>query len=188
MSFPEFYAALKASNPIWWDSLKVSFPHRDYDGLAKQCWSWLLSCNRLPPKTEDDWKNLRASYQKFLVFAPEIHTVQTGQKWEEPKKEEEPVKGEKMQAYIDQILGIIAKSPTLNYRPRLTEKEKAEEGGFRPKGEKYAPYPTDTPEQVRAKEMHIAWIKHCYDPKTGEPNENWIEEKEFNRLYDNNLI
>lgn len=188
MTFPEFYAALKSSNPIWWDSLKVSFPHRDYDGLAKQCWSWLLSCNRLPPKNDDDWKNLRASYQKFLLFAPEVHTVQTGQTWEEPNREEEPVKGDRMQKYIDEILDIIKKSPTLNYRPRLTEKEKAEEGGFRPKGEKFEPYPTDTPEQVYKKDRHIAWIKHCFDPVTKEPNESWMEEMEFNKLYDEGLI
>lgn len=182
MQFPEFYAALKSSNPIWWDSLKVSFPHRDYDGLAKQCWSWLLSCDRLPPKSDDDWKNLRASYQKFLLFAPEVHTVQTGQTWEEPKKEEAPpLTGEARLARLKEWEKELMKIG----HPERVKGNKVFHVAQQIKKIEYHPL---TGRQIYERDRHIEYLRTCYNSVTKEPNESWMEEREFNKLYDEGLI
>lgn len=52
-------------------------------------------------------------------------------------------------------------------------------------GEKYTPI---SQEALHDKDKHFAYLQYCYDSKTAKPNENWMPEEEFNRLYDEGLI
>jgi len=45
-----------------------------------------------------------------------------------------------------------------------------------PKGEYCPPAPI---EYLNSHDLHLQWIKECFDAKTGKPNDHWMPEKEW---------
>jgi hypothetical protein len=74
---------------------------------------------------------------------------------------------------------IIKNSEGFKKGPSLTESEIETEGQEDPPKPKYV-RPND--EYVISRLLHIEWIRECFDPLTGKPNDNWISEEEFLRL------
>lgn len=69
----------------------------------------------------------------------------------------------------------------VNIKPVLpmSDKQVREEGRERPKGIQYVPPAIS---ELRKRELHFQWLSECHDPRTGEPNENYLPEKDWREL------
>lgn len=75
--------------------------------------------------------------------------------------------------YLNQIRNIEIKT----VRP-MTGDEIRREGKEKPVGIKYK----SDPEYAIMHEVRIKWMRHCFDARTGKPNENYVSFEEFQKL------
>lgn len=182
-TFEQFYEKLTA-HEIWFDQIKMRFYRRNLQDVARECYLFLLaSGNRWAAQ---DYEDFRRCYLNFLKNAKDQQQGPQLQQ-SEPKKEEskEPiVTGEARKKYIDQWLESVSKAESFQSGAfKLTHKQIADEGGWLPK--KPAPYPSCSLSEVRARLLHLEYIKLNYDPRTKEPAIDWIEEEDWlNNLTD----
>lgn len=179
--FNAFYAKLK-ENDIWFDQLPLAYPNRDMVGTARKYHAWLLGME----SKFDNWPQIRVVYQKFLWQAGEIDQTPKYEKLQPVNVDNAiPKDDPRFMEYTNKLLEIIKNTP--KWQKPVPVHDAEVEGAERLKPHA-ALYTSTTAEQVKAKERHLAYIKACYDPLTGEKNKNWIPEHEFNKLYDAGLI
>lgn len=122
---------------------------------------------------------------KILPDKPKVDWISKAlekQKVEEKAKEAPPVSWEKRAEYLQQIQEILKESKMMSSVPRVGLKEAAEQGGWLPP--KSAPYPTTSARELYVRQRHFAYIGHCYDARTAQRFPTWMEEEEFNKMYD----
>ena len=175
--FTTWFAELKASNPIWWDALPLAYPKKDYVQLAKECYVHLLSNCQAIIKNKD-WERMRNTYQKFLLYGKERVDVEKLPEVEPVVIHPKALTGEQRLAKLKEWEQQIKEAKVVNAVPRMSYAEEAELCGVRRPKDK--PYPATTVEELRIKERHLAYVKYCYEPMTGQPNSNWMPEEEFN--------
>lgn len=111
-------------------------------------------------------------------------------KIEEQKKEAEnewkPASPEHVDKCVAEFDAMMKQSTMVNAFPRIGYKQAVEEGGWLPPKPK--PYPMTTEEEAYARQRHIEYIKANYEPRTGAKLPEWIEEDEWNKLYDEGLL
>lgn len=105
---------------------------------------------------------------------------------EAEEKEWVPASDEHVAKCVAEFDEMMKNSTMLNHFPRVGYKQSVEEGGWLPKKE--APYPATSKEEAYIRDRHFEYVKANYEPRTGEPLPGWIEEKEWNLLYDNHLL
>lgn len=101
-------------------------------------------------------------------------------------EEWKPVSEEERGQWLEKWKESIAHLQTVNAVPRIGYKQSIEEGGWLPP--KQAPYPCTTKEEAYVRDRHFQYIRHNYEPKTGEKLPGWIPEDEWNIQYDNDMI
>ena len=127
----------------------------------------------LPDKVKVDWTKKAKEELDAKIEAEKV-------------KEEPPLTGEARAQKLKEWEAIVKGSTMLNSMPKPSYKELAEEGGVLPP--KPAPYPCTSKEEVYIRERHFEYVRNNYEPRTGQPLPNWIDEKEWNLLYDNKMI
>lgn len=183
MTFPEWFTELK-NNPIWWDSIQLRYGKKDLPGIANDCYIWLLTQpQRLARK---DFNDFRVAYQKFLMYAKDKEDVQKLPEAEPVVIHPQALTGEARLRKLQEFERLLKSMPALKPVGGLTAKERAENTGWRiPEEPKY---PATTIQEAYIRNRHLEYVKANYEPNTGVKLSTWIEEEEFNRLYDENLI
>lgn len=178
--FSNFFSALKKDSPIWFDSLPMIYPNKDIPMAIKKVWLTLHGEGKM--KAPIDWVYARNLIQKTLT-------------WQEPKNNEVYVEAKPVLDHPDALTGEARAKRIAEYLDAIAKVGQPE----RVKGNKIfhvaqqiqkpdVVYHPPSKKEVYEKDRHLAWIRHCFDPKTAEANENWISENEFDQLYDNGLI
>lgn len=92
-----------------------------------------------------------------------------------------PVKPVKSDSEIDWLKrwGESNDSIKIQKVPPLTDKDIWREGQVEPKRQ---PYPITSKNELIARELHFQWLSECHDPRTREPNENYLPEKDWLKL------
>lgn len=179
--FNAFYAKLK-ENDIWFDQLPLTYRNRDFVGVARQLFTWLLA----QEKSFDDWKQIRGWYQKFLWQAGEVDQTPKYDKLVPVNTDDAiPIDDPRFMEYTNKILDIIKNTP--KWQKPVPVLNADEEGAERLKPHAVL-YTSTSPEEARIKERHLAYVRYCYDAITGQKNENWIPEDEFNTQFDAGLL
>lgn len=169
--FNNFYTALQESNPIWWDGLPLVFPNKDIKEAVKKSWITLHAEGKL--KSNIDWKECRNLVNKTLTWQEQKNS----EGFEKAKPVEihpDALTGEARETKIKEFLEVLAKvgQPEKVHGSRVFHVAQQ----IQSKGGKYTPPPDEYAEQ---REKHLEWVRCCFDPKTGKPNENWIPENEW---------
>ena len=81
-----------------------------------------------------------------------------------------------MKEIIDNSDGPVTKSP------RMTEKEVRQEGAETAPKLNHPLHRPSTMEEAVVYEMHLQWIKECFDLISGKPNANYLSESEWLKL------
>ena len=179
--FNAFYTKLK-ENDIWFDQLPLTYRNRDYTGIARQLFVWMLG----QKKSFDNWEQIRGWYQKFLWQAGEIDQTPKYEKLVPVNVDNAiPKDDPRYMEYTNKWLEIIKNTP--KWQKPVPVLNADEEGAERLKPHGIL-YTSTSPEEAKAKERHLAYVKYCYDPISGEPNSNHMPEDEFNIQYNNGLI
>lgn len=181
MTFPDFYTKLK-ENDIWFDQLPLTYRNRDFPNVARQLFTWMLA----QEKSFDDWKQIRGWYQKFLWQAGEVDQTPKYEKLVPVNVDNAiPKDDPRYMEYTNKLLEIIKNTP--KWQKPVPVFNPDEEGAERLKPHAIL-YTSTTPEESKAKERHLAYVKYCFDPVTGKPNSNYMGEDEFNKLFDEGLL
>lgn len=101
------------------------------------------------------------------------------------KKEEpewKPASPEHVDKCVAEFDAMMKNSTMINGMPRISYKQRVEEGDWIPK--KDATYPATSAMEVYIRERHVEYIKTCYDARTAQKLPTWMEEDEFNFIYD----
>jgi hypothetical protein len=137
--FETFYNDL-TSDEIWFESIKMTHPHKDYPLAAKQIYTSYLADKFIP-----DMKEVRKHLNNKLIYQlPKKERLETN--YQHEKKEDDfsnPLTDEQkkevdkwLNAYLEEIRTIEMKSI-----PKISHKEAVEEGQWLPK--KKEPYRPD---------------------------------------------
>lgn len=189
MLFEDWYKEL-TSDEIWFQQAGMNHKPETFSDVARQIWvnglaegdSWKL----IPMK-----EHRRHLFNKLSKLPPD----RVKKKWwvkEEDKKEAEPKhqpvprESAKYMEYTNKILEEIAKSKTVNYYPRKSYSEQAEEENVRRPKDK--PYPGTTAAEAYVRARHLEYVKRNYELYTAAKLPGWIPEEEFNIQYDNGLV
>jgi hypothetical protein len=188
--FEEFYNDL-VSDDLWFDSMAMIHRGKSVRQAAQLIYGEVLSD---PEKykfyTVQEFR--KYVHNKLSYLKPE--PVKVVQNWQEipnsdsplpaplPSTPEEKAETDKLIAEYLKQLGSASKEV-----PKLTREEIEREGQVRPGA--YSNFaatraratPMSVVKQLR---LHNDWIKECFDPHTGNPNENWLEEREWLKLRD----
>lgn len=179
-----FYKALIESSPVWFDGLPLVFPNKDIKDAVKKSWITLHAEGKL--KGSIDWKECRNLVNKTLT-------------WQEPKNSEGYEKAVPVQIHPQALIGEEREKRIAEFlKAHLSVTQEPVAMRINPykemtshindkEGMEYHPLP---PKEIHRREVHMAWIKHCFDPKSTKPkpNKNWMPEDEFTKLYDEGLI
>ncbi len=179
--FTKFFESLQKSNPIWWDNLKVPFGKKDFAAAAQEVWLILHSEGKI---TKDmDWQYARSLMQRKLTWAPDKDQVIA------PPKAEvvihpEALTGDERQKKLEEWKNAHLKSDE-PLRMQINPYKDLVIQHQPPKGYKYRPL---SPEEIYRRDRHLEYVKYCFDPKTAQPNSNWMPESEFNDQFEKGLI
>jgi hypothetical protein len=105
---------------------------------------------------------------------------------EEKEKEWKPASGEHVDRCVAEFDEMMRNSTMMSKFPPLTHKQRIEEGNWIPK--KGPAYPMTTAMEAYNKERKIAYYRYCYDPITRDKLPTWMEEEEYNELFDNEAV
>lgn len=186
-SFESWFAEL-ISEQRWYEQLQMNCKGKDIKGACNKVYTDALAdSSKFAAKPMSEHRRHVANILwKMPVEKVEWWKVQ---KVDEPVKQEtdeKPLTGEERQKKLNEWLQSIQEAPMMKIPPKMSYAELAEMGGVRRPKEK--PYPTSSPEEIRIRERHLAYVRYCYEPVTGKPNSNWMEESDFDQLFDAGLI
>lgn len=94
-----------------------------------------------------------------------------------------PVTGEERAKRLKEWEATVKGSTMVNALPKPSYKQLAEEGGVLPP--KPAPYPCTSKEEAYIRDRHFEYIKANFEARTGVKLPTWINEDDWNILYDN---
>ena len=185
MNFDSFYTEL-ISDQRWFELLRM-YREETIRKAAQNVFAQLVADNtvdvRPMPENRKHVYNICIKGGSGDKPLPKPFAVIQAEKKEAEKKAEEATyTKEHADKCAKEALEIIANSKTLNYFPRPSKKEVAEEGGWRPK--EAAPYPITTPEEAYVRDRHFEWVKNNFEAKTGYKLPSWIDEESWNIVYD----
>ena len=181
ISFADWFKELCA-NYVWYEPAIQHHEPASFKAAANKVYMQYVASEIFPPVQE-----ARKHVYNVLCKIPPDKKI--GKDWvtkalekhEEDNKEEWiPLTGEERQKRLAEFKAIIDSMPMVNNFPRVTEVEKA--GQVLPP--KPAPYPVTTAEEAYVRDRHFAWIKECFEPRTGEKNINYVTEEDYNIWYD----
>lgn len=116
---------------------------------------------------------LRKWMEQYLEEKYDVIEKELMREKEEYYKKHETSSDDIADKYIKQMLDNLR--PDKKVRD-ITTQEIIQEGQEKPKAKMYP----STPESLYNQKLwHDAWIKRCFDPYTGKPNENYEPEEEF---------
>lgn len=176
--YSNFHEALKKESSIWYDGLPMVYPNKDISLAVKKVWLTVHAEGKMKPPI--DWVYIRNLIQKTLT-------------WQEPKNTEgfekavpvddhpEALKGEERAKRLKEWQDAVAKIG----EPERVHGNKVFHVAQQIKRIEYHP---QSKEDLYKADRHLAWIAHCFNKVTAEPNQNFIPEVEFDLLYDSGLI
>lgn len=182
--FHQWFNELK-SNSLWWMRMQEMFVRKDLNKIAGQVHLYLLASEQR--LKANDFQDFRRLFQSFAQKTEDTPVRPQLQQIEEKKETDwQPVSEEERARRLKEYKALIDSMPMINNFPRLTPKEKEENGEWIPV--KHIPYPTTSEKELYVKERHMTYLKHCYEPRTGEKLPGWVSEDEFNLLFENGLL
>lgn len=188
ITFENWYSEL-TSDTFWFDQASMRHKPETFRECARKVYMQCVANQDFKPMT-DCRRHVYAIVCKVNPDATSKTWFQQKEKEEqEAKKDWKPVSAEDREKWLKKWKEEISKMQMVSAVPRVSYTDMvklAEEGGVLPP--KPAPYPTTTKEEAYVKDRHIAYVKFCYEPRTGEKLPNWLPEDEFNYQYDNGLI
>lgn len=180
MTFEQWYSKL-IENHVWAGPAQMHHRPETFKSLCNKVYMDYLAGNGV--KSMEDCR--RHVYNLVCKTPGDNKKVEWWKPKEESKEVKEewvPVTGEERAKRLKEWEAIVKGSTMLSSVPKPSYKELAEEGGVLPP--KPAPYPTTTMAELYIKKRHIEYIKENYEPRTGKPLPGWIEENEWNVIYD----
>ena len=181
MDFNTFFTDLK-SDEVWFCNATMHYKPETVNQVAKDLF---MSCSADGSLNRPAGDMRRYFWNKLKKITPDKVAKQWVPK-EEPKPEHEPLVGEARERWLNKWKEVLAQAPAFKSTPKLTIQMIEEEGGVRPKA--VQPYPSTKPSEAYVRQRHLEYIKRNYDAYTKEPLPDWIEESEFNKLYDEGII
>jgi len=182
-SFDSFYTEL-ISNYVWYEPAKLHHKEETFRKVANQVYMQYVAAEVFPPIQE----SRKHVFNKLSLIPPDAlkvdWTKKALEKLESDKpKEEPPLTGEARAQRLKEWEAIVKGSTMLNSMPKPSYKELAEEGGVLPP--KPAPYPCTSKEEAYIRDRHFEYIKANFEARTGHKLPTWINEDDWNILYDN---
>lgn len=178
MDFESFFKDLK-SDEAWFESATMNHKPETVLEVAKDLFMSCSADNSLHRPIGD---MRRYYWNKLKKITPD--KVRKPFVLKEEKKDYQPTTPERRERWLKVLEWRLKKLGKLKSTPKLTSQMIEEEGGVRPKA--VQPYPSTKPSEIYVRQRHLEYIKRNYDAWTKEPLPDWIEESEFNKLYDNN--
>lgn len=177
--FANFHAALKKENEIWYDGLGLVYPNKDIPLAVKKVWLTMHGEGKITRSI--DWVYARNLVQKTLTWQ-ETMANEGFEKCIPVDDHPEALKGEARLAKLKEFENILLQIGE-------PEKTKHDNKVFHVAQQiKKIDYTPPTPQEIYKSDRHFAYVKYCFDPKTAEPNSDWMKEEEFDLLYDEGLI
>lgn len=182
LTFEQFWDKL-VEHEIWYDQMKMRYCRKDLKGIANEVFIWLLAQDQR--WAAQDYQDFRKAYQSFLnkspdmVMRPQLQQVES----KPEKKSDPPLTGEARMAWLKKWEATVKESKMVNGVTKMSLKQIAEEGGWRPQKDK--PWPKTSENAIRERVFHMAYIESNYDPISGnklltwKSEETWILENEF---------
>jgi hypothetical protein len=180
--FEEFYNDL-VSDDLWFDSMAMIHRGKSVRQAAQLIYGEVLS---------DPEKYKFYSVQEFRKYVHNKLTylkpepVKVVQNWQEIPNSDSPLPAPSTpeeKAETDKLIAEYLKQLETACRPvpPMDKRQIEREGQVRPLATKVRPTPASIVKQLQ---LHNEWIRECFDPHTGKPNENWVEENEWLKLRD----
>lgn len=172
MTFEEFYDDL-VCNERWFETMQMQHKGKNFKQACELVYGDYASDMKNFPDIVSARKHV---HYKLAKMKPEPVKMVTN--YTPPQEIKLAVLTPEEDKRVHQLLEDYKKKLKSigRYVPQMTQKEIEERGQERPKAH---PHPS-TPESVVRKTMlHNQWIRECFDPYTGEPNEYYIEESEW---------
>ena len=186
-NFSEWYAEL-CSDVRWFEVTMMNHRGKNFKGAAEFVYAQLVADPVLANRSMIE--NRKHVYNRLINMPFEKVVPQLQQVVKEEPKEQEPIvpRGSpKYLEYLAQWQEAINNFPAIKERPNIDDPEV--EGAERPK-RKGSVYPSTDAREIYARQRHLEYVKRNYitvgTSYTKAPE--WIEEDEFNKLYDEGLI
>lgn len=183
-SFETWYAEL-ISNHIWFEPASLHHKPETFEKAARKVYMEYVADEIFPP-IQSARKHVANVLGKINPDKPKAkpwyEQALEKQVKEAEEKEWVPVSEDERARRLKEFKALIDSMPLLNNFPRLTPKEKEENGEWI--AAKANPYPVTSKEEYYVKLRHIEYIKANYEPKTGHKQPSWIEEDLWNVVYD----
>lgn len=182
--FESWYKEL-ISEERWHETMQMQHRGKDLKEAARIVYGDVISDSqvfaRTPIAEHRRFVHYKAAKMPVKQQAPVLQQVEVKE-----NKDWKPASPEHVDKCVAEFDAMIKDAPMLNAFPRIGYKQSVEEGGWLPKKE--APYPVTTVAEAYVKKRRLEYIKANYEPRTGNPLPGWIEESEFNLLYDEKLL
>ena len=182
ISFPDWFKELCA-NYVWYEPAIQHHEPETFKGAANKVYMQYVASEIFPPVQE-----ARKHVYNVLCKIPPDKKVKVDwtkkalQDLEQKKDDWRPASPENVDKYVAEIQKIIAESPMMNSRPKMSYKEIADKGDILPPKDK--PWPVTTPEEAYVRDRHFEWIKNNFEARTGQKLPSWISEEDWNIIYD----
>ena len=184
MNFDQWYKDF-CSDERWFQLLRA-YKDKTIEKAAKRVFAQLVAdkCEDSRPMSENRKHvyNILCKTPGDKVLVP--WQVQALKKLEVEQVQEEwkPASDEHVKKCIAEFDEMMKNAPMLNYRVKLTEREKYVEGDWEAK--RPEPWPCTSKEEAYIRDRHFEYIKYAYEPRTGLKREGVLSEEEFNKQFD----
>lgn len=188
MSFEDFFKEL-CSNYVWFQPASMHHKPETFRDVAKKVFIEYSADEHKPfPPIQVARVYVFNKLGKIPPDKVKINWVQKEvEKLEAQKKQDwVPVTGEERAKRLKEWESVVKGSTMVNALPKPSYKQLAEEGGVLPP--KPAPYPCTSKEEAYIRDRHFEYIKANFEARTGVKLPTWINEEDWNILYDNENI
>lgn len=187
MTFDRWYGEL-TSDEIWFNPASMHHRAETFKKVAQRVYMGCVADGVFKPMPE-----CRKHVYNILANTPGDKPKQ--KTWvdaalekqaEEENKEWKPASPEHVDKCVAEFDEMMKNAPMNNAFPRIGYKQAVEEGGWLPA--KKGTYPATSRDELYVKERRFQYIKANYEPRTGKPLPDFIDEEEYNKLYDEGLL
>lgn len=142
----------------------------------------LIILRMIEEDQEYDALNSRTVWKWLNLYAGHFHNVNNATE-ESPRIVHTPEQEENIKKISSEWLAQLAGNFKPEYKGLGDEiKRIQKEDEEREKGKKGSGYVSPSKEEVVMHDLHLAWIRFCFDPISGKPSQAWMSEEEFIKL------
>lgn len=183
-TFAEFYKEL-CSDVRWYENCIMSNRGKNFKAAAEDVYAKLLADESIRDRPMSENRTHVYNRLRKLDFERVFPVLQQEEKKVEDK-EWKPASDEHVAKCVAEFNEMLKNAPMMTSFPRLTNKQKAEQGDWLPP--KGPAHKMTTAMEAYNKERKIAYYRYCFDPITRDKLPTWMEEEVYNAEFDRIMI